>query len=147
MIKVLIQVAGGSSDRLIYDERTLEYKRTRQGSLPYIYPYGFILGTRAEDGESVDCYIITRESLEAGSIVECEPIGLLEQDEDGEIDHKVLAYLPDQHMDVTQELLQEMRDFINRLFAAHPDMHVTVGNILLHEEAIQYISDHREKEE
>jgi len=147
MIKVLVQVAGGSSDRRIYDEKTLEYKGTRQGSLFYIYPYGFILGTRAEDGDSVDCYIITRESLEAGSIVECEPIGLLEQDEDGEIDHKVLASLPNEHMEATQGLAQEMREFIHRLFAAHPKMHVTVGNILSREEAIKYISDHREKDE
>ena len=144
MIKVLIQVAGGLSDRRIYDERTLEYKGTRQGSLHYIYPYGFILGTRSEDGDSVDCYIITHESLEAGSIVECEPIGLLEQDEDGEIDHKVLASLPNQSVEVTQELLQEMREFIHRLFAAYPEMHVTVGNILSREEALRHIQENRE---
>ena len=144
MIKVLIQVAGGSSHRRIYDERTLEHKGTRQGSLPYIYPYGFILGTKSEDGDSVDCYIITRESLEAGSIVECEPIGLLEQDEDGEIDHKVLASLPNQHMEVTQELVQEMREFIHRLFAVYPEMHVTVGNILSRVEALRHIQENHE---
>ena len=145
MIKVLIQVAGGSSDRHIYDERTLEFKGTRQGSLPYIYPYGFILETRAEDGDSVDCYIITHESLEAGTIVECEPIGLLEQDEDGEIDHKVLASLPNQHMEVTQELAQEMREFIHLLFSVYPDMHVTVGNILSREETLRYIDENRDE--
>ena len=145
MIKVLVQVAGGSSDKRIYEERTLEYKGTRQDPLPYIYPYGFILGTRAEDGDSVDCYIITRESLEAGSIVECEPIGLLEQDEDGEIDHKVLASLPDQHIEATQELAQQMREFIHRLFAAHPEMHVTVGNILSREETLRYIDKNRDE--
>ena len=145
MIKVLIQVAGGSSNRHIYNERTLEYKETRQGSLPYIYPYGFILGTMAEDGACVDCYIITRERLEAGSIVECEPIGLLEQDEDGEIDHKVLASLFDRKVEVSQELLQEMRDFIHRLFDAHPEMHVTVGNILPREDALHHIYKNREE--
>ena len=145
MIKVLIQVAGGSSDRRIYDERTLEYKETRQGSLPYIYPYGFILGTSAEDEACVDCYIITRKSLEAGSIFECVPIGLLEQDEDGEIDHKVLASLPDEKVELSQELLQEMRDFIHRLFAAHPEMHVTVGNILSREDALRHIQELREE--
>ena len=145
MIKVLIQVAGGSSERRIYDERTLEYKETRQGSIPYIYPYGFILGTRAEDGGSVDCYIITHQSLQAGSIVECEPIGLLEQDEGGEIDHKILASLPDDKTEVPQELVQEMQDFIHLLFSAHPEMHVTVGRILPREEALRHIQELREE--
>lgn len=144
MIKVLIQVARGSSERRIYDEQTLEYKGTRPGSLPYIYPYGFILGTRAEDGDSVDCYIITQDHLLAGSIVECDPIGLLEQDEDGEIDHKVLASMPNQQVEVGHELLQEMQDFIHLIFSGYPDMHVTVGNILPREEALRYINEHRD---
>ena len=93
----------------------------------------------------MDCYIITRESLESASIVKCEPIGLLEQDEDGEIDHKVLASLPDEKVEVSQELLQEMRDFIKRLFASHPEMHVTVGNILSREDALRHIQELREE--
>jgi len=141
MIKVLIQVAGGSSERRIYNERTLEYKETRQGSLPYIYPYGFILGTRAEDGDSVDCYIITNKSLQAGSIVECEPLGLLEQREGEEIDHKVLASLPDQPVEITEALQQEMQDFIYHIFSGHPEMHVTVGNILPREKALRHIQE------
>ena len=145
MIKVLIQVAGDSSERRIYDERTLEYKETRQGSIPYIYPYGFILGTRAEDGGSVDCYIITHQSLQAGSIVECEPIGLLEQDEGGEIDHKILASLPDEKAEVSQGLWHEMQDFIHLLFSAHPEIPVTVGNILPCKDALRHIEEHREK--
>lgn len=145
MIKVLIQVAGGSPDRRIYDERTLEYKETREGSLPYIYPYGFILETRAEDGFSVDCYIINQQNLQAGSIVECEPIGLLEQGEDGEIDHKILASLPGEKVEVSQKLLQEMQDFIHLLFSAHPDMHVTVGSVLPREDALHHIQELREE--
>jgi inorganic pyrophosphatase len=146
MIKVLIQVDGGSSERRIYNERTLEYRETRQVSQPYPYPYGFILGTRSEDGDSVDCYVITRESLQAGSIVECEPIGLLEQNEDGEIDHKVLASQPNQKAELNQELLYELRSFIYAIFSKYPDMHITVGNILPREEALRHIEEFHERE-
>jgi hypothetical protein len=38
--------------------------------------------------------------LKAGSIVECEPSGLLEQDEDGDIDHKVLAAISGQNVEL-----------------------------------------------
>ena len=57
MIQVLIQVAAGSCKRNLYDESTLEYLETRQASRPYPYPYGFVIGTNAVDGDCVDCYL------------------------------------------------------------------------------------------
>ncbi len=87
MIQVLIQVTAGSCDKHFYNERTLTYLETRRGCRPYPYPYGFIIGTSAADGDCVDCYLITNDRLTAGTIVECEPVGLLLQDEDGEVDH------------------------------------------------------------
>ena len=50
MIQMMVQVAAGSCDRHNYNEKTLEYLGTRPGSQPYPYPYGFIIGTSAEDG-------------------------------------------------------------------------------------------------
>lgn len=144
MIKVCIEVAAGSCERHRYDEKTLEYQGTRQSSRPYPYPYGFILGTRAADGDSVDCYLITSASLKSGTIVECEPIGLLEQDEDGEVDHKVLAAMPGQDVEVGEGLLQELRDFIYAVFARFPDVCVRVGRILPRQAALQHIQAWRD---
>lgn len=139
MIKMLIQVAAGSCDRRIYDERTLEYRETRHGPRPYPYPYGFIVGTRAEDGACVDCYLITSDKVTSGSIVECEPVGLLLQDENGEIDHKILAVMPGQDIVLGPELLQEMQEFIGAIFAGHPEMEVRVGPILPREAALDHL--------
>ena len=139
MIQVFIQVAAGSCDKNFYDERTLEYLGTRHVSRPYPYPYGFIIGTSAADGDCVDCYLITSDELTAGSIVECEPVGLLLQDEDGEIDHKVLGTIPGQNVVVGQELLQELQEFIYTLFAEYPDMQVRVGPILSKKAALHHL--------
>src|SRR6266508_6493389 len=111
MIKVLIQVEAGSCDKNLYNEKTLEYKNTSRISRPYPYPYGFIIGTNAADGDCVDCYLITNDKLESGTIIECEPVGLLEQGEDGEVDHKVLAAIPGQDVILGPGLLKELRDF------------------------------------
>jgi inorganic pyrophosphatase len=143
MIQVLIQVAAGSCDRRIYHESTLEYLETRAGSQPYLYPYGFILGTRAADGDCVDCYLITKEPVTAGSVLECEPVGLLLQDEAGEIDHKVLAALPGQNMVVGPELLRELREFIESIFAEYPGFEVRVGPILPREAALDHLKRSR----
>ena len=139
MIQVFIQVAAGSCDKNFYNERTLEYLETRRGSRPYPYPYGFIVGTRAADGDCVDCYLITSDRLTSGTIVECEPVGLLLQDEDGEVDHKVLAGIPGQDVALGQELLQELQAFIYAIFAKYPDMRVRVGPSVLREAALHHL--------
>lgn len=139
MIQMMIQVAAGFCDRKIYDERTLEYLETRPGSLPYPYPYGFIIGTSAEDGACVDCYLITRDQVTSGTIVECEPVGLLLQDEGGEIDHEVLAVLPGQDVVIGPELLQELQEFIYAIFAGASDMKVRVGPLLSRDAALEHL--------
>ena len=144
MIKVLIEVEAGSCDKNLYNEKTLEYKGTRRISRSYPYPYGFIIGTSAADGDSVDCYLITNDKLKSGTIVECEPIGLLEQDEDGEVDHKVLAAIPGQDVELGQGLLKELRDFIYAVFTQFPEVRVSVGGILPREAALHHIQEFRE---
>lgn len=113
-------------------------------SRPFPYPYGFIIGTRAADGDCVDCYIITNDRLRAGAIVECDPVGLLEQEEDGEVDHKVLAALPGQEVELNQELLEELRDFVYALIAPFPEVHIRIGGILSREVALHHIHERRD---
>jgi len=139
MMQVLIQVAAGSCDKNFYNERTLDYLETQHVSRPYPYPYGFIIGTSAADGDCVDCYLITSDKQTPGSIVKCEPVGLLLQDEDGEVDHKVLAAIPSQNVVLGQELLRELQEFIYAIFAKYPDMRVHVGPILPREAALHHL--------
>lgn len=144
MIKVFIQVEAGSRDKNLYNEKTLEYEGTHRIFRPYPYPYGFIIGTSAADGGSVDCYVITHDRLKSGTSVECEPIGLLEQDEDGEVDHKVLAAIPGQDIELGQGLLMELRDFIYAIFTQFPKVRVSVGRILPREAALHHIQQFRD---
>ena len=141
MVQMFIQVAAGSCDRNISNESTLEFLETRPGSLPYPYPYGFITGTVGEDGCCVDCYLITRDKLSPSMTVECEPVGLLLQDEGGEMDHKVLAVIPGQTVTGEEELLRELQEFIYESFAKHLEIRIRVGPILPREEALRYIQE------
>ena len=144
MVKVLIQVGRGHTDRRIYNEHTLEYLQTSSGRHPYPYPYGFIPGTRTDDDACVDCYIITHEPLEAGSIVECEPMGLLEQHEGDEVDHKILAVLPGEHIELNQEVVETLRNFIYTIFSSAPVSSIKIGELLPREQALQHIKEHLE---
>ena len=66
-------------------------------------------------------------------------MGLLEQDEDGEVDHKVLAAIPGQDIELGEGLLKELRDFIYAVFAQFPEVRVSVGRILPREAALDHI--------
>ena len=84
-MQVFIENLAGSRRKNIYDERALRHLSTVDVSASYPYPYGFVIGTVSGDGDAVDCFVLTSEPLTAGTILECDPIGLLEQIEDGEI--------------------------------------------------------------
>ena len=78
-MKVFIENEAGSDQKNLYNEKTLEYKKTVTVSRKYPYPYGFILDTTSGDGDNLDCFIITERKVKTGQIIECEPIGLMEQ--------------------------------------------------------------------
>lgn len=139
VVRVCIEVTAGSRQRHRYHETSLAFIGVRQAPQPYPYPYGFVLGTMTADGESVDCYLITHERLEPGVVLECDPVGLLEQVENGEIDHKVLAVMPGQEISLDQALLEELRDFIHASFAAEPSARVQVGRMQPREAAIRHL--------
>ena len=55
------------------------------------FEYGFILGTKGEDGDPLDCVLFSSFPTFPGCIVEVEPVGLLEMEDEAGIDTKILA--------------------------------------------------------
>lgn len=143
MIEVLIEATAGSREKRSYDERTLEFRGSGETLLPYPYPYGFILNTRTDEGDGVDCYILTRRPLEGGGTIACEPAGLLEFFEEDELDHKVLAVLPGERASLDEELRTELESFIYGIFKQFPEMQVRVGALLPRDQAVRFIEKWR----
>ena len=69
-VEVTVQSSAGSTLRLRYDERELVKKGESNTLLPHPWPYGFITGTVGEDGDCIDCFVITGSPLSEGSLVE-----------------------------------------------------------------------------
>jgi inorganic pyrophosphatase len=141
MIKVLIQAGAGSPDKMRYDERTLRPITSTTVSRPYPYAYGFVLDTTAADGGNADCYVLGDNTLKSGSIVACEVVGLLEQMESGEPDHKVLAVVAGQEAVLPDGALEVLQDFIYGVFSAYPDATVSVGPIHAPDVAMRYLRE------
>jgi len=105
-MKVFIENEAGSNQKNLYNEKTLEYRQTVTVSRRYPYPYGFIMETTSGDGDNVDVFVLTDQPLKSGQMIECEPVGLMEQMEKSwdesqgereEVDHNVLAVLSGDH--------------------------------------------------
>ena len=145
MIEVLIQAEAGSRERMLFDEKTLKLTGTGRVSRRYPYPYGFVLNTTATDGDNADCYVLSDDKLGAGTIVTCEVVGLLEQVESGEPDHKVLGVVAGQNAALPDRALEVLQEFIYGIFSDYPDTAVTVGPIRPRDAALQYIQDCRRR--
>ena len=138
-LRVFIENEAGSRRKNIYDERTLTYLGTVEVSRAYPFPYGFVIGTRSGDGDCVDCFVLTAATLSSGTIVECDPIGLLEHVEDGEVDHKVLAVLLGERISLDDVVVAPLKDFICGVFAHVPGKRMEIGRLLSRPEAEAYV--------
>ena len=138
-MQVFIENQAGSRRKNIYDERTLRHLRTVDVSASYPYPYGFVIGTVRGDDDAVDCFVLTSEPLIAGTTLECDPIGLLEQIEDGEIDHKVLAVPSGGSATIDDAVVAALKEFISGVFSHVPDKRMEIGRLLDRDAAEGYL--------
>jgi len=141
MIRVLIQAGAGSRDKTRYDEKALTPIATARLPRPYPYPYGFIIATTAADGDNVDCYVFGDDSLKPGSVVDCEVVGLLDQIESDEPDHKVLAVVAGRQAVLPNRALEVLQDFIYGVFSEFPGSAVSVGPIRSRDAGVRYIRE------
>jgi inorganic pyrophosphatase len=145
-MKVFIENEAGSLVKHNHNEKTLVHKSTTTVSRPFLFPYGFVLNTTAEDGDNVDCYVLTDRKLRTGEIVDCEAVALMEQVEDGEIDHKVFAHLigePEILLD--EEHKAAFADFAMHVFEHIPGKRMEIGRFLEAGAALEYVKKHEDK--
>ncbi|MHA1661062.1 MAG: inorganic diphosphatase [Promethearchaeota archaeon] len=154
-MKVFIENEAGSDQKNLYNEKTLEYRKTVTVSRKYPYPYGFIIDTTSGDGDNLDVFVITNKKLKRGQIVECDPVGLMEQVEKSwdkskndveEIDHNILAVLIGEKQNViNKEVKDYLTDFVLHVFDHIRKNKNRIGNFLDKKEAIRYIEKCKDK--
>lgn len=142
-MKVFIENEAGSTKKNIFNEKTLEYKKTYNVSAPYPFPYGFILETTSGDGDNIDCFVLTNQQLKSREMVEVEPIGMFEQIENKQEDHKIIAVLPGKNWEINEEIQTKLKHFIEQVFSHLPDHSISVGRFLGKDDALRLIEKSR----
>lgn len=138
-MKVFIEQACENNKKNVFDKETGGFLKTVDIDMTYPYPYGYILETIADDGDNLDCYVMTDQKLEMGSIVECDPVGMVEWFEDGEDDHKILATLQGHEYEVTEKARRKITNFAEHFFDDQPDKKYRMGEFLGKERAVELI--------
>ncbi len=143
-MKVFIQNEAGSVIKNTHNEKTLELTGMARVSCAYPFAYGFILDTTADDGLNVDCFVLTKTPLRSGQVVECDPVGLMEQMEDGKEDHNVLAGVQGEDERLDDKTQQILIEFVRHVFDHIPDKTIRAGAFRDRLAAVEHVSRHRD---
>jgi len=92
-INVVIEIPMGSQHKIEFDRtrNIMILDRVEPGIFAKPVNYGFIPSTLDDDGDELDVLFVTDTPVPTGVVSEAEVIGVLEFEDDGEMDHKVIC--------------------------------------------------------
>ncbi len=109
VVEIVVEIPRGSRNKYEFDERAGVFRLNRvlSSAVYYNFDYGFIEGTRADDGDHTDALLVIDEPTFTGCRVWGRPIGGLEMSDENGFDFKVLCVaLGDPHQRHIERLEQ-----------------------------------------
>lgn len=139
-VRVFIENLAGSDLKHHHDEKRFVVTQVERVGAPFPYPYGFVPGTRAPDGDAVDCFVITGRPLRTGDLVDAEVVGLMEQTDGGGANHNIVAVLPDDPLPDLDAVSAVLAGFIVEVFRGLPGRESTAGRLLPVADAMAFLA-------
>ena len=131
---VFVENPQGATTKIHHDEEKLVPVFEESVSWPYPYAYGFVPGVVSGDGDCLDVFVISSDPIPSGTQLTCSAIALLEQWQNDEEDHDVLAVPSDelQHARTIDldEVHRKITEHIGEVFSHDPDRTLRVGELL-----------------
>ncbi|MBN66969.1 MAG: inorganic diphosphatase [Rickettsiales bacterium] len=138
-VNVIIEVPMGADPikyELDKDSGAVFVDRFLHTAMTYPCNYGFIPHTLAEDGDPTDVLVVGNTPLMPGCVVAARPVGVLEMEDDGGIDAKIVAVPASRlhpfydnvknYTDLPDILLQQIRHFFEHYKDLEPNKWVKV---------------------
>ena len=93
-INVIIEISAGK-DPVKYEidkpNGAMFVDRVLGTAMFYPCNYGYVPQTLSLDGDPVDVMVIAPLPVQAGAVIKCRPLGVLDMEDDGGVDMKILA--------------------------------------------------------
>lgn len=79
LIQVIIETPAGSQHKYAFDEKTnlFRLKKTLPMGATFPFDFGFIPGTKGEDGDPLDILVIMGQPAFPGCLLECRLLGVM----------------------------------------------------------------------
>jgi inorganic pyrophosphatase len=96
-VNTVVEIPKGSTNKIEWDRERAAFTLDRIEPRIFAKPvnYGFIPQTLDEDGDELDTLVVTDEPLPTGAWLKARIIGILNFEDDGEADHKVVVVAAD----------------------------------------------------
>jgi inorganic pyrophosphatase len=116
LVNVLIEIPMGSNVKYEYDEEeeVVKVDRVLYTSMVYPFNYGFVPGTKADDGDPIDVLVISNQPFYPGTVIEARPIGMIRMTDEEGVDTKIIA-VPKDKIDPTFSNIREITDIPDAL--------------------------------
>ncbi|MDO8582487.1 MAG: inorganic diphosphatase [bacterium] len=150
-INVFVEIPQGSSIKYEVDKDSglLFVDRFLHTAMSYPFNYGFIPQTDAEDGDAVDVLLVSSMPVTPGSVVRARPIGMLEMEDEGGMDNKILAvpikkidpdYTDIENIDdISEHTKNKIRHFFENMKSLEKGKWVKLKNFLGRDAAMEEI--------
>jgi inorganic pyrophosphatase len=92
-VNTVIEIPKGSTLKVEWDRKRAVFVLDRVEPAIFAKPvnYGFIPGTLDEDGDELDTLVVTDEPIQTGVWLKARVVGILNFEDDGEMDYKVVC--------------------------------------------------------
>lgn len=93
IINVVIEIPKGSNNKVEWNRelKVFQVDRVEPSIFPKPTNYGFIPQTLDEDGDELDALVITNDPLPMNVFLKCQVLGVMEFEDDGEVDDKIIC--------------------------------------------------------
>lgn len=93
LLNTVVEISEGSSLKIEWDRKRAVFMLDRVEPAIFAKPcnYGFIPQTLDDDGDELDTLIVCEEPLPTGIWLEARIVGIMNFEDDGEMDHKVVV--------------------------------------------------------
>jgi inorganic pyrophosphatase len=92
-VNTVVEISKGSTHKIEWDRERAAFTLDRVEPAIFAKPvnYGFIPGTVDEDGDELDTLVVTDEPIPTGVWLKAKIVGILNFEDDGEMDYKIVC--------------------------------------------------------
>lgn len=128
-VNTVVEIPQGSSLKVEWDRKRACFMLDRVEPQIFAKPvnYGFIPGTLDEDGDELDTLVVCHEPIATGIWLKAKIIGVLNFEDDGEMDYKIVVVPADDRntgdsIDTVDDLGDRWKQQIEYHFAHYKDL-------------------------